>query len=634
MSTDRFTISIYAALLVIFSTVLSNANTPSKVALIIGNSTYENISSLRNPHNDALALSQTFQELGFEVSLQTDLDTTAMRKALGQFARKSRHADMAVIYFAGHGIEVDRENYLLPVDISLTHADDLPFQAVDMKHLLRAVDGAKSLRLVLVDACRDNPMGSNFSGTRSAGRGLSRIEPRGGVLVSYAAKGGTVAYDGDGANSPYATALLENLSEPGIEIGKLFRKVRDSVLVATDGRQEPFTYGSLPSTDIFLKIKQINPIYADFERASVNSDADGWSAFIDKYKGDAESSSLVIAARNFRDALLEREIAFSKQSTLLEETNSRLKAKKSEVDEISGVKQRISEISKDFEIASANASIKSWDKFISDYENEPASAPLLNAARNMRKLLEEKDTALLAAPQTQTSLYEIDKPSYELNLPAVMTPEEAEASLNLDGRQIKHIQELLAAIGYQPGAADGQFGKKSRAALSNFQKDAGLEDHGYILPDTVDEIVKLYNSTPDNLNGVWRLNYYRTITEAEFRRRKARNTPTANDRASLHHLGFIEFEIEGRKVKTLKTIKMTSSKYAKDTAFRASLASSGLLSMSFVANYEFFSSDSRRVTVSARLPERVQTGKEFRLGATRLNSEFELVGLLTRINSQ
>jgi hypothetical protein len=232
-----------------------------RVALVIGNSAYQNVTQLPNPRNDAADLAHGLQQVGFEVLLKNDLDFDGLRRALRDFSDRAVGAEMALVYFAGHGIEVAKQNYLIPVDARLKTDRDIQFEAVPLDFVLSAVEGAKNLRLVLLDACRNNPFAGSMKMTnasRSIGRGLSSIEPTAGTLVSYAAKEGTTADDGEGRNSPYTTALLANLTEPGLEVNFLFRKVRDHVLAATDGRQEPFTYGSLPGTRIYLKPPQQN----------------------------------------------------------------------------------------------------------------------------------------------------------------------------------------------------------------------------------------------------------------------------------------------------------------------------------------------------------------------------------------
>ncbi|MEM6579428.1 MAG: caspase family protein, partial [Pseudomonadota bacterium] len=236
-------------------TVSAAPDAERRVALVIGNSDYEHVASLPNPANDAEDISNALKRLGFEVTSGLDLDYRDMRLALRDFSEAAAEADVAVVYFAGHGIEIDNTNFLIPVNAELRSDRDVDFEAIRLDTVIGSLEDAKGLRIVLLDACRNNPFLVDMQRTtasRSIGRGLGRVDP-GGVLVSYAARGGTIALDGEGRNSPYAKALLGTLETPGLEIGKLFRQVRDLVLEDTGGFQEPFTYGSLPGTDIFLK---------------------------------------------------------------------------------------------------------------------------------------------------------------------------------------------------------------------------------------------------------------------------------------------------------------------------------------------------------------------------------------------
>jgi hypothetical protein len=223
------------------------------IALVIGNSHYASVPALTNPAGDASAIAKTLQAAGFEkVTLKLDLDRQSLWTALGEFARESSRADWAVIYFAGHGIELDGQNYVIPTDARLETDSHVLFETVPLDHVVEATAGARKFRLVILDACRNNPFLATMSrvaSTRSIGRGLSQVEPHGGVLVAYAAKAGEVALDGDAGNSPFVVALIEQLNRPGVEVGFLFRKVRDSVIKQTNGAQEPYTYGSLPGDE-------------------------------------------------------------------------------------------------------------------------------------------------------------------------------------------------------------------------------------------------------------------------------------------------------------------------------------------------------------------------------------------------
>ena len=235
----------------------SIANTGRRVALVIGNSDYKNAPALPNPQRDATLVANTLKRVGFEtVTLQTNLGREALTNALRDFAQAADNADWAMIYFAGHGIEVAGTNYLLPIDARIASDRDISFEAVSLDQVRNVVGRAKRLRLIVLDACRDNPFANQMKrsltvASRSVSRGLASVEPEAGTLIVYAAKDGETAADGTGNNSPFATAFVKNLQTPGLEVRRLFDYVRDDVMDATAQKQQPFSYGSLSGRQDF-----------------------------------------------------------------------------------------------------------------------------------------------------------------------------------------------------------------------------------------------------------------------------------------------------------------------------------------------------------------------------------------------
>ena len=218
-----------------------------RLALVVGNSAYGALGDLSNPPNDARDVAAALGRLGFATDMVLDVDLAALNDALRAFGRRTRRADVALVFYAGHGIELNGVNYLVPVDAQLELDTDVRYETVTLDDVLAATVGA-ALRLVILDACRNNPLAG---GTRSISRGSlgAPEEERLGseVLVAYAARAGTVALDGRGQrNSPYTAALLEYLEEP-LELSAMFRRVRGHVLEATAGGQEPREYGALVS---------------------------------------------------------------------------------------------------------------------------------------------------------------------------------------------------------------------------------------------------------------------------------------------------------------------------------------------------------------------------------------------------
>ena len=227
-----------------------------RVALVIGNGAYGNVPALLNPPNDASDIAAALKRLGFTVSLATNASFDEMRRGLIALGRDAAGADMAALYFAGHGMEINGENWLIPIDAALKRDTDAANEAISLQSAMLQVSNTTSLGLVILDACRDNPFAVRMNrslATRAATLGgLGRIEPTGNVLVAYAARDGTTALDGDARNSPFAAALLRNIEAPGVEVTFMFRNVRDDVMEATRNQQQPFVYGSLSRKAIYL----------------------------------------------------------------------------------------------------------------------------------------------------------------------------------------------------------------------------------------------------------------------------------------------------------------------------------------------------------------------------------------------
>jgi len=239
-----------------------------RVALVIGNSSYRSGSPLLNPQRDAVAIAEAFRSIGFEtVHQHLDLDLRTLGRALTDFRLEVSNADTAVVYFAGHGIEIDGVNRLIPVDADLDHVIRVPDETIPLDRVQSAVRGAKKLRVVILDACRDNPFvermrglerGRNIIGdhgrfpieeepARSIGAGLAAPTDISNMLVAYAADAGKKAKDGPAqGNSPFASALIDALqSDPGLDVRILFGQVHDEVIRRTNGSQQPATYTQL-----------------------------------------------------------------------------------------------------------------------------------------------------------------------------------------------------------------------------------------------------------------------------------------------------------------------------------------------------------------------------------------------------
>src|SRR5436190_4069424 len=269
-----------------------------RVALVIGNSAYQKVAKLPNPANDAAAVVAMLKAAGFDlVETKFNVAANEMRKALRDFAAKTRDADIAVVYYAGHGIELEGTNYLIPIDATLETDGDVLDETVPLDRVLFAVEPAKQLRLVILDACRDNPFAKTMKRTlasRAVGRGLAKVEPTSpNTMIAFAAKAGSTASDGDSRNSPFAVALTDHLPKPGLDLRKAFGFVRDDVLKSTGNKQEPYVYGSLGGNDVPLVPAkpvatgpQADPqaaVRRDYELALQLGTREIWEAFLRTY---------------------------------------------------------------------------------------------------------------------------------------------------------------------------------------------------------------------------------------------------------------------------------------------------------------------------------------------------------------
>jgi parallel beta-helix repeat protein len=221
-----------------------------RIALVIGNSNYDNVTDLVNPVNDANLMERSLAEAGFEVIKYNDLDQKGMKKAMLEFGRKLKEgADASMFFYAGHGVEVNGRNYLVPVDSNTKSKEEVDFQNVEVNDFLALMENSKvPLNIVVLDACRNNP----FRGLRATGGGLAPVSAPAGTLVSYATASGAVAADGEGDNSPFTLALTETMKIPGLTLESVFKRTRTKVLATTAGEQLPYESSSLQGEDFYF----------------------------------------------------------------------------------------------------------------------------------------------------------------------------------------------------------------------------------------------------------------------------------------------------------------------------------------------------------------------------------------------
>ena len=299
-------------LALVLCVISSQANAEKRAALVIGNASYRNVPSLPNPLNDAKEIAALFRAAGFSVvEVRRDLGISEMRRAISDFAEVASDVDVAVIYFAGHGIEVDGLNYIIPVDAKLARDFDIEDETVSVDRLLKSIEPARQLRLVILDACRDNPFLKTMKrsiASRSVGRGLAKVEPAvSDTLIAFAAKAGSTAQDGDGKNSPFTLALLHNIASPGLDLRIAFGRVRDEVLKETNRRQEPFVYGSLGGSVVSIVDAPIIPPPLPTDEIVWNAIKDtGYPAIFEDFAKKFPASQRLAEALSRRDELKKR----------------------------------------------------------------------------------------------------------------------------------------------------------------------------------------------------------------------------------------------------------------------------------------------------------------------------------------
>ena len=236
-----------------------SASAEKRVALIIGNSAYQHTIPLPNPKNDAVVLSRVLKRLGFDVVTGVNLKRTDFEKTVRTFAQRLKTADVGLFFYAGHGLQVNGNNYLVPIDAKLADEADLEFAMVKMDAVMRQMERNSKTNLIFIDACRDNPLARSLARamgrTRSAsiGRGLAPVRSGIGSMITFATEPGNVALDGEGKNSPFTSALVHHIETPGLDIADLLRRVRRQVIDTTKGRQVPWNHSSLTDGFTFLK---------------------------------------------------------------------------------------------------------------------------------------------------------------------------------------------------------------------------------------------------------------------------------------------------------------------------------------------------------------------------------------------
>ncbi|KQT83783.1 caspase family protein [Methylobacterium sp. Leaf466] len=285
------------------SAAVAQTQTGKRVALIIGNAAYASFGKLDNPSNDAEDIAAVLRQIGFTVIEGRDLSKRDMDRRLAQFSRAASDAETAVVYYAGHGLQYQNQNFLVPTDAQLKDGFDIPFETISVDSVIGALDNSRGARIMILDACRNLPLTEGVK--RGSGTGLARVVGRDGLIIAYATQSNQVAFDGQGRNSPYAEALAKSLAESGLEVGQVFQRVAVAVKKATQGKQLP-EFSRSYADEVFLnRAETDSQAWSRLRNSNVVADL---SAFIEKFP----ASFLADAAR-IRIQLLENQARYAEQ---------------------------------------------------------------------------------------------------------------------------------------------------------------------------------------------------------------------------------------------------------------------------------------------------------------------------------
>ena len=430
---------------------MGEAQAEKRAALVIGNSAYQNAVRLTNPGSDANAMAELFRRAGFDVvEARLDLGNLEFKRVVREFTAVARDADVAVMYFAGHGIEVNGTNYLVPIDARLATDFDVEDEALSLDRLVRALEPARRLRLIILDACRDNPFIRTMQrsvASRAVASGLARVEPAtSDTLIAFAAKAGSTADDGRGTNSPFTAALLNHLTVPGRDVRIALGYVRDEVIKTTGNKQEPFVYGSLGGATVALvpepkRDVAATPVPQPNAAAPVSSGADP--------RRDYEFAERVATKEAWDSFLSVHTSGFYADLARAQRDKLVLSQEPQTID------SRVPPVPP-----------------VPNVQLLPPSAGPAPSVADVKPPVPAQDVAKLSAVETSKPA----NASASGQRTAVLSPpnDVKQSDAPLDSRALaRDLQTELKRVGCDPGAADGTWSSKSAQALNQFNRRAG-----------------------------------------------------------------------------------------------------------------------------------------------------------------
>jgi len=462
------------------------ASAEKRVALVVGNSNYKNAAVLPNPVNDAAAIASTLKGAGFDiVDSRLDLSAAEMRRVLRDFADQARDSDVAVVYYAGHGLEIEGTNYLIPTDATLERDTDIYDEAFSLDRVLLAIEPARQLRLVIVDACRNNPFAETMKrtvGSRAISRGLARVEPTtSNTLIAFAAKAGLTALDGGSKNSPYAAALVKHIATPGLDLRKAFGFVRDEVMQATSNRQEPYVYGSLGGEDVALvPAKAVAPAPAadaqsdmrrDYELALQIGNKDALNAFLAKYSDGYYASLARLQLAKF--IAEEARVAATEKARVAEQERAQLaNAGAQSAQQAKAAAE--AKAAEEGRIVAEKAK-QAVQQQVADAEQQRLAIEKTTAGKNSAEKTDIQDGAVKLALANETVA--VGKPGIKQDIKqdtkTASLPDPSTPAPPSPAELAKSLQNELRRVGCYVGSADGEWTPQSRRSLELFNRNAG-----------------------------------------------------------------------------------------------------------------------------------------------------------------
>ncbi len=484
----------FAVFLLLIMGLATPAHAAKRVALVIGNGAYKHAAPLRNPQNDAEAVSAQLKALGFDVVTGINLTHRDFAIVLGRFRSKLEHADVALFFYAGHGLQVNGHNYLAPVEAKLDDEMSLSFEAVDLATVLALMERRRRTNIVFLDACRDNPLARNLArsmGTRSGaiGRGLARVESGVGTLITFATQPGNVALDGDEANSPFTKALVQHIATPGLDVALMMRRVRQNVIDATGGRQIPWQHSSLTAPFLFKAKAEPQPVQAapapqmpKFDRAAI--DLAFWQSVKETDTREAYETYLERFPKGAFEPVAQLKLNAIKRSAAAQaEQQAQLAEAQRKQAEAAAAQRKAEAAKREKELAAAQRKLAEAEAAKRQAETAKREEELAELQRKQReereKLAQERDAlAKKLAEMEARAQARAEKEKAEVQVAALRKSDDAgeTADTEPDPRALAlALQTELKRVGCEPGKLDGQWGRKGRTALTRFNTHAKME---------------------------------------------------------------------------------------------------------------------------------------------------------------